>query len=192
MAKYGTSRMQTCDVVCEHRVRPLRVLVRTRWKHLHVHNIQSDRRCTAHRYRLRCRAARYKFERCNRARICSRKRRYPLTHARPPRTLWLSTNNSCERRAVARKFPDRATAPSKIIPATCRTTRAGDGSRRKKNPLFAYPLNFDPPWRAADRLFNVYPTVCPADRYLVNQRVSCPWLNSRRHSSRRCAPPVYT
>lgn len=36
-------------------------------------------------------------------------------------------------------------------------------------------------------MFNVCPTVCPADRYLVNQRVSCPWSNSRRRFSRR--PP---
>jgi len=73
-----------------------------------------------------------------------------------------------------------ASAVSGIIP--------GDTGLSEKNlsPAFRYPLNFDPSWRAADRLFNVCSAVCSADRYLVNQRVSCPWSNSRR----RFAPPA--
>lgn len=54
-----------------------------------------------------------------------------------------------------------------------------EGWNEKK--LYARPLTFDPPRHAADSLSNVYSLARTADRYLVNQRVSCPWSNSCHH-----------
>lgn len=61
-----------------------------------------------------------------------------------------------------------------------------DGQRgtvwRPSEKSFSFiPWTLIPRWHATDSLFNVYSVVCPADRYLVNQRVSCPCSNSCHH-----------
>lgn len=55
-------------------------------------------------------------------------------------------------------------------------------AQRSSEKSFSFiPWTLIPPWHATDSLFNVYSVVCPADRYLVNQWVSCPWSNSCHH-----------
>lgn len=65
--------------------------------------------------------------------------------------------------------------------AARRDKRHGMAQRPSEKSFSFIPWTLIPPWHATDSLFNVYSVVCPADRYLVNQWVSCPCSNSCHH-----------
>lgn len=76
---------------------------------------------------------------------------------------------------------NKSTPSGKWFGSVRRDKRHTMAQRSSEKSFSFIPWTLIPPWHATDSLFNVYSVVCPADRYLVNQRVSCPCSNSCRH-----------